>query len=247
MTLIIHTLLQLNIQVEVPMIKASDVMKIYNPNKQNEIKVLKGISLDIAKGEFCTIIGKSGSGKTTLLKCLSGLEKVTSGDIKVNDRDICNLTKREVNTFRKTDIAFVFQGYNLIDDLTLHENIYLEHESTEDIENLIDSWDIRKAINLFPSQCSGGQQQKAAILRALVKNSKILFCDEPTGALDGNSSKEVLTVLQNLQQSHQTTIVLITHNEQITKISNRVITIHDGNKINDKVNLEVEAAENLEW
>ncbi|MDO7266968.1 MULTISPECIES: ABC transporter ATP-binding protein [Shouchella] len=229
------------------MIKARNITKIYNANKQNELKVLKGINLDIRKGEFCTIIGKSGSGKTTMLKCLSGLENVTSGDIEVNNRDVCNLSKKEVNDFRRNDIAFVFQEYNLIDDLTLHENIYLEHPLNKEIESFIDEWDIRKAINLFPHQCSGGQQQKAAILRALVKESKILFCDEPTGALDGKSSREVLTVLQNLQQSHQTTIVLITHNEQITKISNRVITIHDGQKINDEVQTEVTLVESLEW
>ncbi|MEG7928084.1 ABC transporter ATP-binding protein [Bacillus cereus] len=229
------------------MIKATNIIKVFNANKQNELKVLRGIDLGINKGELCTIIGKSGSGKTTLLKCLSGLESVTSGDIQVNKRSIGNLTKKEVNVFRKNDIAFVFQEYNLIDDLTLHENIYLEHDVTEEIENLIDEWDIRKAINLFPNQCSGGQQQKAAILRALVKKAKILFCDEPTGALDGNSSKEVLTVLQKLQKSHQTTIVLITHNEQIIKISNRTITIHDGKKVNDVVNENIELAENLEW
>ncbi|MCW9134631.1 ABC transporter ATP-binding protein [Bacillus paramycoides] len=229
------------------MIQATNVIKVFNAGKQNELNVLRGIDLDITEGELCTIIGKSGSGKTTLLKCLSGLVSVTSGNIQVNKRSISNLTKKEVNVFRKNDIAFIFQEYNLIDDLTLHENIYLEHDVTEEIENLIDDWDIRKAINLFPNQCSGGQQQKAAILRALVKRAKILFCDEPTGALDGNSSKEVLTVLQKLQKSHQTTIVLITHNEQITKISNRVITIHDGKKVIDMVNEDIELAENLEW
>lgn len=244
---IIRILLQLSIKMEVQMIEATNVIKVFNENKQNELKVLRGIDLGINEGELCTIIGKSGSGKTTLLKCLSGLENVTSGNIRINKRSIGNLTKKEVNVFRKNDIAFVFQEYNLIDDLTLHENIYLEHNVTEEIENLIDEWDIRKAINLFPNQCSGGQQQKAAILRALVKKAKILFCDEPTGALDGNSSKDVLTVLQKLQKSHQTAIVLITHNEQIIKISNRTITIHDGKKISDVVNEDIELAENLQW
>ncbi|SDD51408.1 putative ABC transport system ATP-binding protein [Terribacillus halophilus] len=229
------------------MIKANNIVKIYNQHKQNELKVLNGIDLDIAEGELCTIIGKSGSGKSTLLKCLSGLEGVTSGQISINDRDIQSFTSKETNEFRRQDIAFVFQEYNLIDDLTLHENIYLENEPTETIENLIDVWDIRKAINLFPMQCSGGQQQKAAILRALAKESKIIFCDEPTGALDGKSSQEVLTVLQAIQKSHRSTIILITHNEQITKISDRVITIHDGNKISDRKNVNVELAELLEW
>ena len=229
------------------MIKANNIVKIYNQHKQNELKVLNGIDLDIAEGELCTIIGKSGSGKSTLLKCLSGLEGVTSGQISINDRDIQSFTSKETNEFRRKDIAFVFQEYNLIDDLTLHENIYLENEPTETIENLIDTWDIRKAINLFPMQCSGGQQQKAAILRALAKESKIIFCDEPTGALDGKSSQEVLTVLQAIQKSHRSTIILITHNEQITKISDRVITIHDGNKISDQKNVNVELAELLEW
>ncbi|WP_394514330.1 ABC transporter ATP-binding protein [Priestia aryabhattai] len=229
------------------MIKAKDITKIYNSNKQNELQVLKGINLTINTGELCTIIGKSGSGKTTLLKCLSGLEKVTTGEINVHNKNISHFNREQENQFRRTDIAFVFQEYNLIDDLTLHENIYLEHSLNEEIEGLIDAWDVRKAINLFPSQCSGGQQQKAAILRALVKQSKILFCDEPTGALDGKSSKEVLTVLQDLQRSHKVTIVLITHNEQIKKISNRVITIHDGHLINNEVNSKVETAESLEW
>ncbi|MFC4389058.1 ABC transporter ATP-binding protein [Gracilibacillus marinus] len=229
------------------MIKATEIKKVYNPNKQNELAVLKGINLDIREGEFCTIIGKSGSGKTTLLKCLSGLESVTSGVIKVKQQDILNFSKKQMNAFRRNDIAFVFQEYNLIDDLTLHENIYLEHQPSDEIEHLIDVWDIRKAIHLFPNQCSGGQQQKAAILRALVKQVRILFCDEPTGALDGKSSKEVLSVLQEIQESHQTTILLITHNEQITQISNRVITIHDGEKVSDDINTEVKLARNLEW
>ncbi|ENH97258.1 ABC transporter [Gracilibacillus halophilus YIM-C55.5] len=229
------------------MIKSSNITKVFNKNKQNELKVLNGIDIDIAEGEFCTIIGKSGSGKTTLLKCLSGLEKITSGEIEVNHKNVVHLDKKEVNAFRKSDIAFVFQEYNLIDDLTLHENIYLEHEESDEIEDLIDEWDLRKAIHLFPSQCSGGQQQKAAILRALAKKAKILFCDEPTGALDGKSSQEVLSVLQKLQLKNQTTIVLITHNEQITKISTRIITVHDGNKIDEVINSNVELVEKLAW
>ncbi|TSB46215.1 ABC transporter ATP-binding protein [Alkalicoccobacillus porphyridii] len=229
------------------MIKATNMTKVFNANKQNEIIVLKGIDLEITEGEFCTIVGKSGSGKTTLLKCLSGLETITTGEIVMNKKNMVGLNKKEVNAFRRSDISFVFQEYNLIDDLTLHENIYLEHPTSEEIESLIDEWDIRKAIHLFPEQCSGGQQQKAAILRALSKKAKILFCDEPTGALDGKSSKEVLSVLQRLQKSHRTTIVLITHNDQITHISSRVVTIHDGKKIKDEQNSRVEIVENLEW
>lgn len=229
------------------LIRAENVVKVYNKNKPNEQKVLKGIDITIDKGEFCTIIGKSGSGKTTLLKCLSGLEKLSEGKVIVDNQNIDDMSRSEVSNFRKNKIAFVFQEYNLIDDLTLHENIYLEGEPSEEIENLIDAWDIRKAIHLFPSQCSGGQQQKAAILRALVKDAEILFCDEPTGALDGKSSKEVLTVLQNVSRKYQTTIILITHNQLITKISDSVVTIHDGLIRSMDRNENIESAENIEW
>ncbi|MEC1738546.1 ABC transporter ATP-binding protein [Bacillus mojavensis] len=229
------------------MISAEKISKIYNKNKPNELKAIKEIDLHIEKGEFCTIIGKSGSGKTTLLKCLSGIERISDGQILVDNVDINKMSSNEISSFRKSKIGFVFQEYNLIDDLTLHENIYLDNKASCDIEDLIDLWDIRKAIDLFPSQCSGGQQQKAAILRAIVRNVDILFCDEPTGALDGLSSKEVLTVMQDLQKNYKTTIVLITHNELITKISDTIITINNGDIRKYEKNSKVEKAENIEW
>lgn len=220
-------------------VRVNHLVKKYHEHKPHEALILNDISLSIDAGEFCTIVGPSGSGKSTFLKCISGLETVTSGEVVVDDQAITKFTKRELETFKRKDISFVFQEYNLIDDLTLLENICLDHPLTEEINQLIDEWDLRKVIHFFPNQCSGGQQQKTAILRALIRKSKILFCDEPTGALDTKSSRDVLNVLKLIQKKYGTTIILITHHDIIKKISNKIITIKDGEIVSIKNNEQV--------
>lgn len=210
------------------MIKITELKKKYNENQINEILVLKGISCDIEMGKFTTIVGPSGSGKSTFMKCISGLEKNTSGIVEIEGKRIERFSEKEMNLFRKNTISYIFQEYNLINDLTMKENICFDCNMTGDIEELIDLWGLNKILSLFPKQCSGGQQQKIAILRALQKKTKIIFCDEPTGALDSKSAQDVLTVLKNIQKKYTTTIVMITHNNLIEKISDSVITIQDG-------------------
>lgn len=229
------------------MITIENLKKIYNKGESNELYALKGINHEIKKGEFCIILGPSGSGKSTLLKCISGLEKLTSGKVIIKNKEITAFKEDEFNYFKRNEIGFVFQEYNLIDDLTLMENITLDRPITDEIKNLIEEWDLGKAINLFPKQCSGGQQQKAAILRALLKDAEVLFCDEPTGALDTKSTADVLHVLQMVQKRKNTTIVLITHNELIRKIADKILTIHDGELVKVEVNENILDANEVEW
>lgn len=229
------------------MIAVENLTKIYNKGESNELYALKDVSFNIEEGEFCVILGPSGSGKSTLLKSISGLDKFSSGSVMINNKEIATFTEKEFNKFKRNEIGFIFQEYNLIDDLTLLENITLNRAITNEIESLIDKWGLKKAIHLFPKQSSGGQQQKAAILRALLKDAKVLFCDEPTGALDGKSSEEVLKVLQTIQKDLNTTIILITHNELIRKIANKILTIHDGKLVKVEVNENVLLANEVEW
>ncbi len=229
------------------MIKITELKKTYNEKQINENEVLKGISCEIEFGKFTTIVGPSGSGKSTFMKCISGLESITSGTVEIDGKRIDSFTEKEMNQFRKNTISYIFQEYNLINDLTMKENVCFDHKMTEEIKKLIELWGLEKIMNLFPKQCSGGQQQKIAILRALQKNTKIIFCDEPTGALDSKSAKDVLEVLKNIQAQYGTTIIMITHNNLIEKISDTVITIQDG-MIKKMINVQnpLKVAE-VEW
>ncbi len=229
------------------MIKTNNLSKVFYEGRSNEIVALKEINIEIQKGDFCTIVGPSGSGKTTFLKCISGLECISSGEILVDGNDIQSFNEEEVSFFRRKKIAFIFQEYNLIEDLTLYENICLDQNIREEVNHLIDLWKIRHVIDLFPNQCSGGQQQKCAILRALNKDVDIIFCDEPTGALDGKSTKDVFEVLQMVQREYKKTIVLITHNILVMNISTCVVKIHDGEIADYYSNANIKNAGDLEW
>ncbi len=229
------------------MIEVINLCKKFNENKDNEILVLNNIQCTIEKAKFTTIVGPSGSGKTTFLKCISGLEQVTSGRIIINGKTISLLKRKEMDSFRKKDIAYIFQEYNLISDLTLIENICFDNRITDDIRELIIKWGLSGVVDFFPLQCSGGQQQKAAILRALLKNTKIIFCDEPTGALDSKSSQDVLSVLKEIQKKFNTTIVMITHNNLIKEISDVVISIQDGSIKSIYNNVAPLEVDEVEW
>ncbi len=229
------------------MIKITELKKTYNEKQINENEVLQGISCEIEFGKFTTIVGPSGSGKSTFMKCISGLESITSGMVEIDGKRIDSFTEKEMNLFRRNTISYIFQEYNLINDLTMKENVCFDCKMTDEIKKLTELWGLEKVMNLFPKQCSGGQQQKVAILRALQKKTKIIFCDEPTGALDSKSAKDVLEVLKNIQNQYGTTIIMITHNNLIEKISDTVITIQDGMiKKMTKVQNPLNVAE-VEW
>ncbi|MCK1796861.1 ABC transporter ATP-binding protein [Streptomyces sp. XM4193] len=229
-----------------PALHAEALRKTFFAGTPREFAVLRGVSLTVERGRICTILGPSGSGKTTLLRCLSGLESVDSGTVEVGGTKVHELSPRETQRFRREDIAFVFQEYNLISDLTLRENVELDRPMAARPAELAARWRLEHVLDHFPDQCSGGQQQKAAILRALNRDVDVLFCDEPTGALDGTSAGEVLSVLQEVS-ANGVTVVMITHNEMVTEISDRVVRLHDGEVVSDTVVPDPRPAGELEW
>lgn len=230
-------------------IEFDNVSKIYKSGEQ-EIKALDGISFTVEKGELCVIVGPSGAGKTTLLNILGGMDSVTSGCVKLSGREISKLNERELTDYRRTDVGFVFQFYNLVQNLTAIENVEL---AAEICENSLDAADVLKQVGLenrmnnFPSQLSGGEQQRVSIARALAKNPKIILCDEPTGALDYNTGKAVLKLLQNTCKSTGKTVIIITHNSALTQIADRVIRVKNGRAISVEVNASPVPVETIEW
>ncbi len=211
-------------------IEIKNAVKKYGQG-ENEIFAMDGVDLSIAEHEICVILGPSGSGKSTLLNMLGGIDSLTSGSISVNGKEISGMSKKELTAYRRSDIGFIFQSYNLIQDLTVKENIQTVADISKeplDIDELLDALSLKKYQNHFPAELSGGQQQRTAIARALVKNPAILLCDEPTGALDSKSSRDVLKMLEKVNNLYKTTVIIITHNEGIAEMADRVIRIHDG-------------------
>lgn len=218
--------------------------------KENRIDILKNINFSLEKGSLCTLLGPSGSGKSTLLNVIAALEPIDSGSIVINEFKISNFKKNILSNFRRKYLGFIFQFYNLIPDLTVIENIMVGsfiHNDPMDIEKLIKDLDLWQHKNKYPRQLSGGQQQRCAIGRAIIKKPQILLCDEPTGALDYKSSKNILSLLQKINKEYKTTIIMATHNEEITKMSDTIIRLKDG-VISQKIeNKNVIDAEQLEW
>ena len=226
-----------------------DLNKAYG-TKENKINVLKDINFSLEKGSLCTLLGPSGSGKSTLLNAIGGLEKIDSGSIVINEFEISNLKQKDLSNFRRKYLGFIFQFYNLIPDLTVIENIQVGsfiHNNPMDIEKLIKDLGLWKHKNKYPRQLSGGQQQRCAIGRALIKKPEILLCDEPTGALDYKTSKDILSLLQKINKKYETTIIIATHNEEITKMANIIIRLKDGIIYKNIENVEVIDAQELEW
>lgn len=212
--------------------------------------VLKDVSCTIEDSEICVIIGASGSGKSTLLNCLGGLDRPDSGTIKVNRQDIASLHPKDLTRFRRKQIGFVFQFYNLVPNLTVRENIEVCEYLTSNplpLRSLIDSLGLTAHQDKFPSQLSGGQQQRCAVARALVKRPRVLLCDEPTGALDYTTSKEMLELLERVNREHGVTVVIVSHNKAITAMAHRTITIRDGRIRGVSVQDAPEAASTLTW
>lgn len=230
-------------------IEVSNVEKIYQMGEV-EIKALDNISFSIDKGEFVVVVGPSGAGKSTILNILGGMDTPTYGELIVDKKDISDYSSKELTSYRRDDIGFVFQFYNLVQNLTALENIELATEICKDPfepEIVLEQVGLKDRRDNFPSQLSGGEQQRIAIARALAKNPKLLLCDEPTGALDSNTGKSILKLLQDTSHEHNMTVVVVTHNQAIAPIANKVIKIKNGKVEGELLNTNPLPVERIEW
>lgn len=216
----------------------------------NKIEVLKGIDLEIEKGEMCVLLGPSGSGKSTFLNIIGAIESADEGTITVNGEKTRLMNEKQLTRYRRKHIGYVFQMYNLIPNLTVRENIevgaYLS-DNPLDIDELMAILGISDQADKLPSQLSGGQQQRTSIGRAIVKNPDILLCDEPTGALDYKTSKEILKLLEDVNQKYGNTVIMVTHNDAIKNMADRVFTLRDGEIRKNYINENKVSAKDLEW
>lgn len=229
-------------------IDIKDARKHYGEG-ETLVNALDGVSLSLGEGKIYVILGPSGSGKSTLLNMIGGLDSLDSGEITISGRNISRSDKKKITDYRREDVGFVFQFYNLIPDLTVQENIQVVADIAKqpmDIEEVMKALDIDKYKNRFPKELSGGQQQRVAIARALIKNPKILLCDELTGALDSKSSRNVLKFIERVNEQFKTTIIIITHNEAIADMADTVIRIKDGQVASCTDNGNKRSAEELE-
>ena len=217
---------------------------------EGRIMVLKGIECIIEKGEICVLLGPSGSGKSTLLNLIGGIEDIDEGSIFVDQQDLGVMSSKELGQYRRKTLGFIFQSYHLVPHLTVKENIesgaYLS-SSPIDIHDLLLKLGLEEHKNKYPNQLSGGQQQRTAIGRALAKNPSLLLCDEPTGALDYYTSKDILELLERLHQDYGTTILIVTHNDAIAKMAHRIMYLKDGQIVNIQMNPQPMAVKDIEW
>lgn len=229
-------------------LEVKDVKKSYGSDT-SLVQVLNGISTSVEQGDMCVIQGTSGSGKSTLLNCIGGLETMDSGSIRVDGRELFGMKPSALVDYRRKQLGFIFQFYNLVPNLTVFENIqvcqYLAGEPL-DIDELLEIIGLSAHRNKFPSQLSGGQQQRCAIARALVKNPRLLLCDEPTGALDSRTSREILILLEAINQRYGTTMLIVTHNNAIKDMVHKVLVIKDGMVVQDYRNEVRVSAKELE-
>ena len=227
----------------------ADVVREYK-NGQITVKAVDGISFELEKGKFSIIVGPSGAGKTTVLNILGGMDYATSGRVSVDGREITSLSKREICTYRRHDVGFVFQFYNLIPNLTALENVELGLQISSDAldpHQVLNEVGLDHRLDNFPAQLSGGEQQRVAIARALAKNPKLLLCDEPTGALDYETGKSILKLLQDTCRDKGVTVVVITHNMAITPMADRVVRIKSGKIAQIKDNPAPICVSEIEW
>ncbi len=226
-----------------------DVMKIYKMGDVT-IRASDGVSFEIEQGEFAVITGPSGAGKTTVLNILGGMDVCDGGKILVGDRRIDQLSRKQLVLYRRNDVGFVFQFYNLIQNLTARENVELAAQICKepmDPEEVLRAVGLQDRMDNFPAGLSGGEQQRVAIARALAKRPKLLLCDEPTGALDYNTGKNILQLLQDTSRNYKMTVIVITHNSAITPIADRVIRFKNGRVQSMERNMHPEDIRNIEW
>jgi putative ABC transport system ATP-binding protein len=223
--------------------------KIYQSG-QEKIYANDQVTFDIEEGELAVILGSSGAGKSTVLNILGGMDTSDAGEVWIDGQNIASFSAKELITYRRYQVGFVFQFYNLINNLTAKENVELASEIVEDAldaETVLKEVGLEHRIHNFPSQLSGGEQQRVAIARALAKNPKLLLCDEPTGALDYHTGKQILKLLQEMAREQGTTVIIVTHNAAIAPIADRIIQMHDGKVKAVKENDQPESIEQIEW
>ena len=230
-------------------VKLKNVTKIYQMGEV-QIRAVDGIDFSIDKGEFVVVVGPSGAGKTTVLNILGGMDKASGGEVLVDGKDIAGYSQKQLTGYRRNDIGFVFQFYNLVPNLTALENVELALQISRnplDAKTVMQEVGLGDRLNNFPAQLSGGEQQRVSIARALAKNPKLLLCDEPTGALDYQTGKAILKLLQDMCRERGMTVVVITHNQAITPVADRVIRIRNGKVQEVTVNPEPLPVERIEW
>lgn len=226
-----------------------DVGKIYKTGEV-EITALHDVNFEIEKGEFCVIVGASGAGKTTILNILGGMDTLTEGEVYLDGRKVSSFNKKQLTSYRRYDVGFVFQFYNLVQNLTALENVELAAQICRNPLNaatVLEQVGLAERAGNFPAQLSGGEQQRVAIARALAKNPKVLLCDEPTGALDYNTGKAVLKLLQNTCREVGKTVIVITHNQALTAMADRVITVKSGTIVSMVKNRNIVDISEIEW
>ncbi len=230
-------------------LEISGIQKHYGTG-ESRIAVLKGISLSVERGEFCVLLGPSGSGKSTLLNIIGGIDSADAGSITMDGTVMADMNEKQLTRYRRQHLGYVFQQYNLIPNLTVRENIevgaYLGTNPLK-VEPLMETLGLTAHAGKLPSQLSGGQQQRTAIGRAIIKNPDILLCDEPTGALDYETSKEILGLIETVNKTYRTTVLMVTHNDAIRRMADRVVRLRDGQVRLDERNEEKCTAAALEW